>query len=103
MLNVLLKKDKIKEFEEWLLGISKEVSLQEGNMGIDIIRPIDKSKLQYVVIFRFNNYENLTKIGKLFNTNNIKERQGISRSRSYVQKLSDRFGYPLYNDNLPRY
>jgi uncharacterized protein len=64
----IAKKDKIKEFEEWLLGISKEVSRQEGSMGIDIIRPIDKSKLEYVVIFRFNNYENLTKIGKLFNT-----------------------------------
>ena len=32
-------------------------------MGIDIIRPTNynKSKLEYVVIFRFNNYANLTK------------------------------------------
>ena len=30
-------------------------------MGIDIIRPTDKSKLEYVVIFRFNNYDSLTK------------------------------------------
>ena len=57
----IAKKDKIKEFEEWLSGISKEVSKQEGNMGIDIIRPTDKSKLEYVVIFRFNNYDSLTK------------------------------------------
>ncbi len=61
----IAKKDKIKEFEEWLSGISKEVSRQEGNMGIDIIRPINKnnnkSKLEYVVIFRFNNYDNLAK------------------------------------------
>ena len=35
----IAKKDKIKEFEEWLSGISKEVSRQEGSMGIDIIRP----------------------------------------------------------------
>ena len=33
------KKDKIKDFEVWLSGISKEVSRQEGSMGIDIIRP----------------------------------------------------------------
>jgi uncharacterized protein len=51
----IAKKNKIKEFEEWLLGISTEVSRQEGSMGIDIIRPTDKSKLEYVVIFRFNN------------------------------------------------
>jgi uncharacterized protein len=59
----IAKKDKIKEFEEWLSGISKEVARQEGSMGIDIIRPSpnkdSKSKLEYVIIFRFNNYENL--------------------------------------------
>ena len=37
------KKDKTKEFEEWLSGISKEVSRQEGSMGIDIIRPTDRN------------------------------------------------------------
>lgn len=59
----IAKKDKIREFEQWLSGISKEVSRQEGSMGIDIIRPTNnnKSKLEYVVILRFNNYDNLTK------------------------------------------
>jgi uncharacterized protein len=58
----IAKKNKIKEFEDWLSGISKEVSSQVGSMGIDIIRPTDKeSKPEYVIIFRFNNYDNLTK------------------------------------------
>ena len=61
----IAKKDKIKEFEEWLSGISKEVSRQEGSMGIDIIRPSpngsSKSKFEYVVIFRFDSYDNLAK------------------------------------------
>jgi uncharacterized protein len=61
----IAKKDKIKEFEEWLSGVSKEVSRQEGNMGIDIIKPppniSNKSKPEYVIIFRFNTYENLDK------------------------------------------
>ncbi|MGI0042769.1 MAG: hypothetical protein ACRD47_03570 [Nitrososphaeraceae archaeon] len=35
----IAKKNKIKESEEWLSGISKEVSSQEGIMGVDIIRP----------------------------------------------------------------
>jgi uncharacterized protein len=43
----IAKKDKIKEFEEWLSGISKEVS-----------------KHKYVTISRFNNYDSLTKWGK---------------------------------------
>src|ERR687891_713425 len=57
------KKDRIKEFEEWVSGISKEMSRQEGNMGTEIIRPIDnkESKPEYVIIFRFNNYDNLRK------------------------------------------
>jgi len=58
----IAKKNKIKEFEDWLSGISKEVSGQVGSMGIDIIRPTDKeSRPEYVIIFRFNNYDNLTK------------------------------------------
>jgi len=61
----IAKKDKINEFEEWLSGISKEVSRQEGSMGIDIIKPTpnisNKSKPEYVIIFRFNTYENLDK------------------------------------------
>ncbi len=64
----IAKKDKIKEFEEWLSGISKEVSRQEGSMGIDIIKPTpnigNKSKPEYVIIFRFNTYENQTNVRK---------------------------------------
>jgi hypothetical protein len=57
----IAKKDKIKEFEEWLSGISKEVSKQDGSMGIDIIRPTpnnisSKSKPEHVVIFRLKIY-----------------------------------------------
>ncbi len=57
----IAKKNKTKEFEEWLSGISKEVTRQDGSMGIDIIRPTNnsKSKIEYVIIFRFNKYDNL--------------------------------------------
>ena len=40
----IAKKDKIKEFEEWLSGISKEVSRQDVSMDIDIIRPSNSSR-----------------------------------------------------------
>ena len=56
----MAKKDRIKESKEWVSNISKEMSRQMGSMGIEIIRPIDKeSKLEYITIFRFNNYDNL--------------------------------------------
>jgi antibiotic biosynthesis monooxygenase (ABM) superfamily enzyme len=58
----IVKKNRIKEFEEWLSGINKEMSRQEGSMGVEIIRPTDKeSKPEYVIIFRFDNYDNLAK------------------------------------------
>ncbi|MGC1131304.1 MAG: hypothetical protein WA941_00670 [Nitrososphaeraceae archaeon] len=42
----IAKKNKIKEFEDWLSGISKEVSSQVGNMGIDI-KNLDLNTLSY--------------------------------------------------------
>lgn len=59
----IAKKDKINEFEKWLSRISKEFSKQDGSMGIDIIRPTsnNKTKSEYVIIFRFNTYDNLEK------------------------------------------
>lgn len=55
------KKEKINEFEEWMDGIIHEVMKFEGHMGVNIIRPADPSTPEYVVIFRFNTYENLAK------------------------------------------
>ena len=52
---------KIGEFEEWMDGIIHEAMKFEGHMGVNIIRPPDPSNPEYVVIFRFNTYANLTK------------------------------------------
>jgi antibiotic biosynthesis monooxygenase (ABM) superfamily enzyme len=55
------KKEKIREFEEWMDSIVHEAMKFEGHMGVNIIRPTDPSNPEYVVIFRFNTFENLTK------------------------------------------
>jgi antibiotic biosynthesis monooxygenase (ABM) superfamily enzyme len=56
------KKGKISEFEDWMEGIIHEAMKFEGHMGVNIIRPTDVlSNPEYVIIFRFNTYENLTK------------------------------------------
>lgn len=87
----IAKKDKIKEFEEWLSGISKEVTPHEGSMGIDIIRPNNdnKSKSEYVIIFRFNKYDNLAKWEKSPILNEwLQKARGLAEADYDVQKLT---------------
>jgi len=55
------KKERINEFEEWMDGIIHEAMKFEGHMGVNIIRPTDPANPEYVVIFRFKTFENLTK------------------------------------------
>jgi antibiotic biosynthesis monooxygenase (ABM) superfamily enzyme len=55
------KKGRIKEFEDWMDGIVHESLKFEGHLGVNIIRPIEESKPEYVIIFRFNTLDNLLK------------------------------------------
>ena len=55
------KKGRIDEFEEWLDGIIHESMKFEGHMGVNIIRPPDPSNTEYIIILRFNSYQNLAK------------------------------------------
>ena len=87
----IAKKNKTKEFEEWLSGISKEVSRQDVSMGIDIIRPTNsnKTKSEYVIIFRFNTYDNLEKWEKSAIRNEwLQKSWELSEAHYDVQKLT---------------
>ena len=55
------KKGRIDEFEEWVDGIIHESLKFEGHMGVSIIRPPDPANPEYIVIIRFDNYQNLAK------------------------------------------
>ena len=55
------KAGNIVEFESWLDGIIHEAMKFEGHMGVNIIRPPDMSNPEYVIILRFDNFENLAK------------------------------------------
>src|SRR5919109_3950685 len=55
------KRNKIREFEEWMDGIIHEAMRFEGHMGVNVIRPSDPSNPDYVIIFRFNTFENLAR------------------------------------------
>ncbi len=45
-------------YEEWLSGISKAGAQYPGHMGVNVLRPCDATRGEYVVIYRFDNYEN---------------------------------------------
>ncbi|MDQ4016331.1 MAG: hypothetical protein M3136_11295 [Thermoproteota archaeon] len=55
------KRNKIREFEEWMDGIIHEAMRFEGHMGVNVIRPSDLSNPEYVIIFRFDTFENLAR------------------------------------------
>ena len=55
------KKGRIDEFEEWMDNIIHESMRFEGHMGVNIIRPSDASNPEYIVILRFDTYQNLAK------------------------------------------
>jgi antibiotic biosynthesis monooxygenase (ABM) superfamily enzyme len=55
------KKGRIDEFEEWMHNIIHESLRFEGHMGVNIIRPSDASNPEYIVILRFDTYQNLAK------------------------------------------
>ena len=55
------KSGKTEEFERWLDDIIHEAMKFKGHMGVNIIRPSSMSNPEYVIILRFDNFENLEK------------------------------------------
>jgi uncharacterized protein len=55
------KKGRIKEFEDWMEGIVHESLKFEGHLGVNVIKPVEQSRPEYVIIFRFNTLDNLLK------------------------------------------
>lgn len=55
------KSGKTEEFERWLDDIIHEAMKFKGHMGVNIIRPSNMSNPEYVIILRFDNFENLEK------------------------------------------
>jgi len=48
-------------FEEWLRGITQAALRFDGHMGFHIIRPTDPKRPEYLVLFRFDTLDNLTR------------------------------------------
>ena len=55
----IVKTDRIQDFEGWLKGINEVVRQFDGYLGMDVIRPGDHDRPEYVTILRFENYDDI--------------------------------------------
>jgi len=55
----IVKTDRIQDFEAWLRGINEVVRQFDGYLGMDVIRPGDHDHPEYVIILRFEDYDDL--------------------------------------------
>jgi antibiotic biosynthesis monooxygenase (ABM) superfamily enzyme len=76
----IAKKGRIKEFEDWMDGIVHESLKFEGHLGVNIIRPVEQSRPEYVIIFRFNTLDNLLKWEK-----SQERREWLEKSKDVVE------------------
>lgn len=51
--------DRVTAYEAWTKGINQDAALFEGFLGVEVIRPRDHDHPEYVVIVKFDTYDNL--------------------------------------------
>jgi hypothetical protein len=57
----IVRRGREQGYEEWFHGIATAAQKFKGHLGVSIIRPRDHAHPEYVVILRFNHYNNLRK------------------------------------------
>jgi uncharacterized protein len=83
------RKGRIKEFEDWMDGIVHESLKFEGHLGVDVIRPVEQSKPEYVIIFRFNTLNNLLRWEKSQARKDwLEKSKDVVEGEDKVQKLT---------------
>lgn len=88
------KAGRITEFEQWMEGIIHATMKFEGFMGINVIRPQNPARPEYVIIFHFDTYENLAKW-----ENSLERREWAERSRAVTEgepKIERRTGLEFW-------
>ncbi len=58
VISEIVKPGRIQEYEIWAKGINQAAKQFEGFVGVDVIRPRDRDYAEYVVIVKFDNYDN---------------------------------------------
>lgn len=47
------------DFEQWLRGITAAMRRFDGQQGYNVVRPVERNRLEYLVFFRFDTVEHL--------------------------------------------
>ena len=59
VISKIVKSNRIHDYEAWIKEINYEVKQFDGFLGVDVIRPTDHDKPEYVAILRFDTYDHL--------------------------------------------
>jgi uncharacterized protein len=54
-----VKPGKEAAFEEWLKGVMRDAVTFPGHLGAGVIRPTSRKRPEFIIVFRFDTYENL--------------------------------------------
>ena len=54
-----VRPDRLQDFEDWIGGMNKIAREFDGFLGVSIIRPVNTTHSEYVIIVRFDDYEHL--------------------------------------------
>lgn len=82
-----VKPDRMSDFEEWAEGIIQAVRRFDGYLGADVIRPGDHSHPEYVIVLRFDEYEQLrTWMGSKVREEWLKKSEELTIGETYIQE-----------------
>ena len=82
-----VKPDRMRDFEEWAEGIIQAVRRFDGYLGADVIRPGDHSHPEYVIVLRFDEYEQLrTWMGSKVREEWLKKSEELTMGETYIQE-----------------
>ena len=59
IISVVVKPEYLVEYEQWLEKINARVSMSTGFFSVDVIKPKNHRQPEYVIILKFNSYQNL--------------------------------------------
>ncbi len=56
-----VKSECLSDYESWLTGIHGDLQKQRGFVSVDVIRHLDQSNPEYVILVKFENQESLNR------------------------------------------
>lgn len=88
VLSEIVRAGRIQEYEAWVKGINQAARGFEGFLGVDVIRPREQQHPEYVVIVRFDTYQNIKKWkdSSLYHSWIEKSRDLVERGKFNLQR-----------------